>query len=528
MKTLSRGQKIRLTELTSVTRLQVRIELKANGFDFDLSCFGLDESGQLSDDRYFIFFNQKKSPKNEIVLSSLSSHSARFELDLVQLPNAAHRLVFVATVDGAGQMSGLQTGHFIVSAGGKDVSEFAFAGTDFSTEKAVMIGEIYFKNEWRIAANGQGFKEGLDAVLKRFGGQVQPEPAAPAAPLRPARPSGEPTPRPDDSNGLCCVRCGKNEGFLGQWLGINALDRSTRRCKACESEIKAAFDDLREDFRIAWKNGVLSTSLWAALWTRFENARTGASRSQALEFLRPDALQFMERLVAMAVSDGIITPTKESYVRQMGAFLELPGEMQAPFLARLEHVKKISAIREGHLPRISSGETHLDAGEICHLNVDAIYDKVNTRSISQITGRLMATSKKLVFLSPSGGWTIQFKNIMSAQATTNSVHLELSTRSGNGRYSVADSQWCEAVVTTLTRMAKRQLLTPQSDNPTRHIPQNVKNAVWQRDGGQCAQCKAISYLEFDHIIPHSKGGANTVGNVQLLCRGCNGAKGDRI
>jgi 5-methylcytosine-specific restriction endonuclease McrA len=35
-------------------------------------------------------------------------------------------------------------------------------------------------------------------------------------------------------------------------------------------------------------------------------------------------------------------------------------------------------------------------------------------------------------------------------------------------------------------------------------------------------------LEFDHIIPHAKGGANTEGNVRLLCRRCNNEKGDRI
>ena len=35
-------------------------------------------------------------------------------------------------------------------------------------------------------------------------------------------------------------------------------------------------------------------------------------------------------------------------------------------------------------------------------------------------------------------------------------------------------------------------------------------------------------LEYDHIIPYSKGGANTVKNLRLLCRTCNRLKGDRI
>lgn len=63
---------------------------------------------------------------------------------------------------------------------------------------------------------------------------------------------------------------------------------------------------------------------------------------------------------------------------------------------------------------------------------------------------------------------------------------------------------------------------------TRAIAQSVKDAVWRRDNGQCVQCGVREELEFDHIIPHSRGGANTYRNVQLLCEGCNRSKGALI
>ena len=60
------------------------------------------------------------------------------------------------------------------------------------------------------------------------------------------------------------------------------------------------------------------------------------------------------------------------------------------------------------------------------------------------------------------------------------------------------------------------------------IPQNIKDKVWNRDGGQCVQCGSNENLEFDHIIPHSKGGADTYRNLQLLCELCNRSKSNKI
>ncbi len=60
---------------------------------------------------------------------------------------------------------------------------------------------------------------------------------------------------------------------------------------------------------------------------------------------------------------------------------------------------------------------------------------------------------------------------------------------------------------------------------TRSIPQDVKIAVSVRDQGRCVQCGSAEDLHYDHKIPWSKGGANTVGNIQLLCGTCNRRKG---
>ena len=67
-----------------------------------------------------------------------------------------------------------------------------------------------------------------------------------------------------------------------------------------------------------------------------------------------------------------------------------------------------------------------------------------------------------------------------------------------------------------------------SNLKTRRITQEVKDKVWNRDGGKCVECGSNENLEFDHIIPHSKGGANTYRNIQLLCEPFNRSKSAKI
>jgi hypothetical protein len=60
------------------------------------------------------------------------------------------------------------------------------------------------------------------------------------------------------------------------------------------------------------------------------------------------------------------------------------------------------------------------------------------------------------------------------------------------------------------------------------IPDDVKDIVWRRDAGKCVKCGSQEKLEFDHIIPVSKGGSNTARNIQILCEKCNRSKSDHI
>ncbi|WP_406158578.1 TerD family protein [Streptomyces sp. NBC_01005] len=198
-----RGHKAKISDLTPGTDLYVGVQIAGQGLTFDISCFGLDANEQLSDDRYFIFFNQPKSPEESIqLLGAQAGDTESFRVTLDRIPANIHKLSFTATVDGAGQMSQVGPGYIRIVAGGEEVVRYAFNGSEFTTERAVMLGDFYLKDVWRFAAVGQGFDGGLDALLKNFGGEVaEEEPAAPqpqaAAPsFAPPAQAAAPAPAP--------------------------------------------------------------------------------------------------------------------------------------------------------------------------------------------------------------------------------------------------------------------------------------------------------------------------------------------
>lgn len=83
-----------------------------------------------------------------------------------------------------------------------------------------------------------------------------------------------------------------------------------------------------------------------------------------------------------------------------------------------------------------------------------------------------------------------------------------------------------------------QYSAPLGEQRTRKPPSpEMKRQVWIRDGGRCKHCgvsnddamtKTGFYLQYDHIIPFSQNGADTVNNLQLLCVTCNTSKGARF
>ena len=98
-----------------------------------------------------------------------------------------------------------------------------------------------------------------------------------------------------------------------------------------------------------------------------------------------------------------------------------------------------------------------------------------------------------------------------------------------------------ALTALLAELEKRKFGATSRPGPlrpsareSRHIPANVKRAVWMRDDGQCSfagnggrRCEARALLEFHHLAPYATGGEASVENIALRCRAHNQYEADR-
>ena len=95
----------------------------------------------------------------------------------------------------------------------------------------------------------------------------------------------------------------------------------------------------------------------------------------------------------------------------------------------------------------------------------------------------------------------------------------------------------DALIRQLEKRKIGATARPRHGRPSvrkRHIPAEIRRAVWERDRGQCTfvgangtRCDARRFLEFDHVEPVARGGEATVQNLRLRCRTHNQYEAER-
>lgn len=168
---LSKGQKLPINYSSNII---VDTSFKSS-FNNDLSCFCLNKDGKLISDDFMVFYNQTSSPNKEVIFGN---NNFIFNLNVASPDVDKIVLCFVVEYGSTQNLSNVDYIKSVITTADNQYT-VEFNGSDFSSEKAIMLLSFYRKdNEWRLNIMGQGFEGGLDSLVQFFGADVsQPQPA---------------------------------------------------------------------------------------------------------------------------------------------------------------------------------------------------------------------------------------------------------------------------------------------------------------------------------------------------------------
>ena len=270
-------------------------------------------------------------------------------------------------------------------------------------------------------------------------------------------------------------------------------------------------------------------------WRQFREtvALLGIPKDQVLAAIRTPAQKLVEHTLADARSDDEITEKEEAVLTSL--LDNLVDDLQFTRYVRGEiaEVKELHDLAKGLLPSIPNPSgVALRAGEIVHwtgqVDFERVRDLARGPKVERAGGALVVTDSRAIFDSTDRSMEINHRRVLAHYPFGSRIEIR-SGGKGAGSYEFGEGgERGVAIWETAIRRANQTVVATDDKESRRRIPREVRQRVWQKYGGRCAECSADTYLEFDHIIPVAKGGGNSDTNVQLLCRNCNLAKSDNI
>ena len=184
---LAKGERVNLSEeVPSLQNIGVGLGWDTNrndseaDFDLDVSVFMLDVSGKVTEDKYFVFYNNLQSPDGAIIhqgdnrTGEGDGDDESLIITLNKMNPSIIKLIFIVTIDDAikkSQNFGQVSNAFIRIYDLDTNVEIAKYNLDenFSTETAIEFGRLYKKdNSWRFKAVGTGYNNGLQDFVNLF------------------------------------------------------------------------------------------------------------------------------------------------------------------------------------------------------------------------------------------------------------------------------------------------------------------------------------------------------------------------
>lgn len=269
-------------------------------------------------------------------------------------------------------------------------------------------------------------------------------------------------------------------------------------------------------------------------WKHFRETAewVGLPKDRMLQAIRQPAKQLVEHTLTDARIDGEISEKEERVIDSLLENIIEDEAFRAYVRGEIAEAKEEQNLARGLLPSIAAPKAvALRAGEIVHWAGPVTFvrerELASGLRVDSAIGTLVITDSRTIFNSTERSAEVNHRKVLAHHTFGPTIEIR-SPGKGAGRYEFPRGSRAVAIWETAIGRANRTIVASDDRESRRRIPRDVRQRVWQKYGGRCAECDADTYLEFDHIIPVAKGGGNSDTNVQLLCRKCNLAKSDRI
>lgn len=284
-------------------------------------------------------------------------------------------------------------------------------------------------------------------------------------------------------------------------------------------------------FLAAIDDGSLSTAAWLRLLAT--GNRFGIADSELARIVQLPARQLIEHVLADAKSDGQLTLEEREEINWLLRTLRLDEAYCRYVRQELDEFELHCEIAAGRLPSFAApAGLELRSGEIVHAVADV--SLIITRMLKSGPrqdvhyGKLAVLDSRAVFWGDTKSQSINYRKIIGLRGNSGLIELQLNGKPVWKLQARRQNAFFLPIFRKAVALANQTATRKSDGSPSRHIARDVRQRVWQRYGGRCVECNANDYLEFDHIIPVAKGGSNSEGNIQLLCRRCNLKKSSLI
>lgn len=227
-------------------------------------------------------------------------------------------------------------------------------------------------------------------------------------------------------------------------------------------------EQFRENFLFLTSDGTYAPHRQQRLFQWCQKA--GLDWDKARQFVRQDAARFLKQVVVRVIADGKVTPDEiaglrrlqrrlglvddplrcleqlygvveqkiESKLVERAAYLSasglidilkreiaaynLPAERASRLYQVLERQHVLAKLMAGEMPVVKPGIS-LYKDEVCHYDAAATYVPTGEPARETIGGRLVITNMRLMMLSPTGGVTFTWSQMMSIVPQERSVTI---------------------------------------------------------------------------------------------------------